>query len=372
MRVKPTGLDLRQGPLPSVKEWLMSTEADARAVKVRVMDELNAHPFIPAWWLRGRHAQTIYVGFVRKQLGHIGAPKLRRERWDTPDGDFLDLVFLDGRQDAPLVVLFHGLEGSVRSYYISGYARQFKRLGWNFVVMFFRSCGFEMNRTPKLYHLGSTEDPEFVLHKLRERYPSQPRFAIGVSLGGNVLSKWMGEQGDGAREFLDAAVVISPPVDPVTVAPTFHKLLWGFYAYHFVRTLRPKALDVTKRFPGLLDEQAVRRAHDFYSFDDAVTSKLYGFENAEDYWGKNNCANFLGDIRVPTALIVSRDDQFVLPECMPEETAAKSPYLYPLFTDKGGHVAFVYGATPFSARYWYEEQAVRFFNALLQRQSVAS
>lgn len=347
----------------------MFIEADERAAKTRIMTELKAHPFVPAWWLRGRHAQTIYVGLVRKLLGHIGAPELRHERWDTQDGDFLDLMFLDGRKDAPVVVLFHGMEGSPRSYYIPGYARQLQRLGWNFVVMFFRSCGLEMNRTPKLYHLGSTEDPEFVMRRLRERFPEQPRFGIGVSLGGNVLAKWMGEQGESARELLDAAVVISPPVDPVAVAPTFHRLLWGFYAAHFVRTLKPKALDVLRRFPGLFDEEAVRKAHDFYTFDDAVTSQLYGYRDAVDYWGKNGCGQFLPGIRVPTLLIISRDDQFVLPECLPVETAERSPWLYPLFSDRGGHAAFVSGLAPFCARYWYEEQSLRFFKAILQLQT---
>ena len=344
----------------------MTRHVDETAVKTQVMKELERHPFSPAWWLRGRHAQTIYVGLVRKKLGHLGAPRLRHERWDTPDGDFLDLLFLDGRKDAPVVVLFHGMEGSTRSYYIPGYARHFKRLGWTFVVMFFRSCGLEMNRTSKLYHLGSTEDPEFVLQQLRARYPDQPRFGIGVSLGGNVMTKWLGERGDAAREYLQAATVISPPFDPVITAPVFHKLLWGFYAWHFVRTLKPKALDVARRFPGLLDEDAVRQAHDFYTFDDAVTSRLYGFENAEEYWRKNGCGQFVEHIRVPTLLIASRDDQFVLPEVLPEEAARTSPYLYPLFTDRGGHAAFVSGPVPGYARYWYEEQSLRFFKTQLR------
>lgn len=350
----------------------MFSEVDYSAAKSRIMKELEEHPFTPAWWLRGRHAQTIYVGLVRKHLGNVGAPKLRRERWDTPDGDFLDLVFLDGKKDAPVVVLFHGMEGSPKSYYIPGFASHFRRLGWNFVVMFFRSCGYEMNRTPNLYHLGATEDPEYVMGRLRERFPNQPRFAIGVSLGGNVLAKWLGQQGESARNLLDASVVISPPVDPVTVAPAFHKLLWGFYAYHFVRTLRPKALDVLRRFPGLFDEKAVRKAHDFYTFDDAVTSRLYGYKDAVDYWAKNGCGQFLPGIRIPTLLIISGDDPFVLPECLPVETAEKSPWLYPQFPDHGGHAAFVYGATPFCARYWYEDQALRFFKGMLSEMEAVS
>lgn len=331
--------------------------------KNQTLRSLNQYPFTPAWWLNNRHLQTIYVGLVRKYVGHIGAPKLRHERWDTDDGDFLDLLILDGHERKPIVVLFHGMEGTPWSYYIPGFAKQLKRLGWTLIVMFFRSCGFGMNRTAKLYHLGSTEDPEFVIHKICEMHPNQQRFAIGVSLGGNVLAKLLGEQGPKAKGLLDAAAVISAPFDPVATAPTFHQLLWGFYAWHFVRTLKKKALDIARRYPGLLDETAIRRAYDFYTFDDAVTATLYGFANAIDYWEKSSCTPKLKDICIPTLLIASRDDQFVLPEVLPIDICDASPYLYPLFTDKGGHAAFVYGTLPCCARYWYEEQTIRFFRA---------
>ena len=336
-----------------------------QAIKEHVLAELNQHEFKPAWWLRGRHAQTIWGPTVRKAFGRFTMPEMRHERWDTPDEDFLDLLFLDGRENAPLVVLFHGMEGTPRSYYIPGYARHFKRLGWTFTVMFFRSCGFEMNRTAKLYHLGATEDPEMVLKKLRERYPDKALFAIGISLGGNVLAKWLGEQKEAAQQWVDAAVIISPPFDPVAAAPRFHKELFGFYAKHFVSTLIPKALDVTRRFPRLLDEEAIRQSHDFYAFDTAVTAKLTGYKDAEDYWAHTACGQFLEGIRVPTLLISAKDDQFILPESQPTELANGSPYLYPLFPDDGGHVGFVSGPAPGLSRYWYEEQTMRFFETQL-------
>ena len=335
-------------------------------LKAKTLAHLNQHPFKVAWWLRNRHAQTIWGALVRKKLGHIAAPRLRRERWDTPDGDFLDLLFLDGDAHAPVVVLFHGMEGSPQSFYIPGYARHFKQRGWNFVVMFFRSCGFEMNRTATLYHLGATEDPHFVLQRLRVRHPDQPLFTIGISLGGNVLCKWLGEQGEKAVPLVDAATVISPPFDPLAAAPRFHKELFGLYARHFVKTLAPKALDVARRFPGLLDEEEVRRTHDFYTFDTAVTARLAGYKDAEDYWAHTGCGQFLGDIRVPTLLVASEDDQFLLPECLPRAIAGQSPYLYPQFTERGGHVGFVSGCMPLCPRYWYESQTLRFFDAQIR------
>ncbi len=336
------------------------------AIRQYTMAVLDAHVFRPAWWLRGRHAQTIWGPTVRKALGRITMPKMRHERWDTPDDDFLDLLFLDGSEGAPQVVLFHGMEGTPRSYYIPGYARHFQRLGWSFTVMFFRSCGFEMNRTAKLYHLGATEDPEFVLKKLRERHPDKPLFAIGISLGGNVLAKWLGEQGEAARQWVDASAIVSPPFDPAAAAPRFHKELYGLYARHFVKTLVPKALDVTRRFPGVFDEEAIKQARDFYAFDTAVTAKLTGYKDAEDYWSHTACGQFLEGIRVPTLLISAKDDQFILPESLPVELANESPYLYPQFPDSGGHVGFVSGTAPGFSRYWYEDQTLRFFETQLR------
>jgi len=205
-----------------------------------------------------------------------------------------------------------------------------------------------------------------VLKKLRERHPDKPLFAIGVSLGGNVLAKWLGEQGEAAQEWMDAAVIVSPPFDPVVAAPRFHQELFGLYAKHFVNTLVPKALDVAQRFPGFLDEEAINAVHDFYTFDTAVTAKMAGYKDAEDYWRHTACGQFLKGIKVPTLLISAKDDQFILPESLPVELANGSSYLYPLFPDKGGHVGFVSGPAPGFSRYWYEEQTVRFFETQLR------
>lgn len=344
----------------------MLSYCDPGAMKTRILEVLERYPYRAPWWMKNTHAQTIWVGTVRKKTGLLLAPKFRRERWDTPDGDFLDLVFVDGKENAPVVVLFHGLEGDAHSYYISGYGRLFKKLGWTFAAMLFRSCGFEMNRTAKFYHIGATEDPKFVLEHFRERYPDRPIFGIGISLGGNVLGKLLGEEGENARLWMDGAFLLSPPYEPQTAAPYFHQLFNGFYARHFIKTMKPKALDLAWRFPGLLDEDAIRNSDDFYTFDSAVTAPLNGFVDAEDYWKKTGCGQFLPGVRVPTLLMTALDDFFILPECMPYEAVEQSPWLYPLFTERGGHGAFICGPLPFLTRSWYEEQSLRFFRMLLK------
>ena len=340
-------------------------KTDVSAMKNKILEELNRYPFKPTWWLRGRHGQTIWGPLIRKRFTHFGAPSLRHERWDTPDNDFLDLLFLDSPENTPFVLLFHGMEGTPRSYYLSGFARHLQALGWGYGILFFRSCGFGMNRGPKLYHLGDTTDADYVIRRLREQYPERPLFAVGISLGGNVLAKWLGEQGETAQEYIQGASVISVPYDPVRTAPHFHRLLFGLYVRHFVHTLVPKALDLSRRYPGLLDEEKVRRARSFYDFDNAVTAPLYGFSDAEDYWARSVCTPHLPDIRVPTLLLTSTDDPFVLPEYVPRQVAEESPWLYPMFTDRGGHAGYAFGSTPWRLRYWYEEQSLRFFQALL-------
>ncbi|NLN92912.1 MAG: hypothetical protein GX130_06370 [Candidatus Hydrogenedens sp.] len=344
----------------------MLSYSDAGAMKSRILEELYRYPFRAPWWLKNTHAQTSWVALVRKKQGLLFSPPFRRERWDTPDDDFLDLVFVDGEEHKPLVILFHGLEGAAESYYVTGYGRVFKELGWTFTTMLFRSCGFDMNRKPRTYHMGAIEDPIFVLEKLRERYPDRPFFGIGVSLGGCVLGNLLGLEGERARQWLDGAMLLSPPYDPAMTAPYFHEVLNGFYVRHFIVGMKEKALGLAERFPGLLDEEALQEVRDFYDFDNAVTAPLNGFSGAEDYWEKTGCGQQLPGIQVPTLLITALDDFFVLPQCVPYEAAEKSPWLYPLFTDRGGHGAFVYGPLPVWTRSWYEEQSVRFFKALLR------
>ncbi|MBW7863639.1 MAG: alpha/beta hydrolase [Candidatus Hydrogenedentes bacterium] len=336
-------------------------EEQAAVLKTRLMRELDRHPFHPAWWLRNPHAQTVWGPLVRKRR----RMPMRRERWDTPDGDFLDLLFVDGKPGAPVVLLLHGLEATPASFYIHGLGRRFARLGWTQATLMFRSCGGEMNRARRLYHLGETGDAAWVFARLAERYPGVPFFAAGVSLGGNVLLKWLGETGADAPEALLGAAALSPPFDPLSGADALHRALGGFYVRHFLRTLIPKALAKAGQYPGALDEEALRNCPDLRVFDDIATARLHGFRDAEDYWRRSGSGQHVAGIRRPTLLVCAEDDPFMAAESLPRAAADASPWLCPQFTAEGGHVGFVAGGSPLTAAYWAEEQTVRFFQTLL-------
>lgn len=328
------------------------------ARKERVMEALSASSFRPAWWLRNAHAQTFWGPLTRKRGGEL---PLRHERWETPDDDFLNIYFYDGEADKPMVLLLHGLEGSRDSFYIKGYNRLFHAIGWNVAVMEFRTCGGEINLAPRAYHMGETTDVDYVARRLAAQFPEQHLYVAGVSLGGNVVAKWLGEEGRTLPPQIRGGAVVSPPFDPAAGAVAFHQQLGGLYVQNFMKTLVPKALAKAEQFPDKLDVEAIMACKDFYCFDTVVTAALHGYDDAEDYWAKVGCHQFLEHIRVPTMLLTSADDPFNPGETIPRAIADASPWLHPQWTERGGHVAFVTGATPRRARYWGEEQTVRFF-----------
>ncbi|MBI2424733.1 MAG: alpha/beta fold hydrolase [Candidatus Hydrogenedentes bacterium] len=327
---------------------------DAR--KAAVMAVLNDHPFQPAWWLRGQHFQTIWNMFRDKSPLPFDS-----ERLTTPDGDFLYIRTLEGAQDAPQVLLLHGLEGSVKSSYILGFHRAFRDIGWTATTMEFRSCSGEINKTQRIYHMGETTDIDFVVRTLIQRNPDRPIYLLGFSLGANVVAKWLGEQGDAVPKQVRGAAVVSAPFNPVISAPDFHKVLGGLYLNNFLETLIPKALEKEKQFPGVFDVEAVKNCKDFYAFDTLVTAKLHGFKDAGDYYEKVGCHQFIPAIRVPTLLLTAADDPFNPAETIPWEKADASPWLHPQFSTHGGHVGFVSGAAPWRTRFWSEDQVLRFF-----------
>jgi len=330
---------------------------DPDVFKTRALALLNAHPFRPAWWLRGPHRQSFWGPLVRaKEIPHY-----RLDRWETPDGDFLRLHFIETAPERPWLLQLHGLEGSVKSFYVGGITRAFAPLGWNVVVMEYRGCGGEMNRQRRLYHMGETSDLDFVVRTLIAQRPDIALYLCGVSLGGNVLGKWLGEQGDAVPANIRAACAISAPFDPAISAPQFHKILYGFYAWNFLRTLVPKAIEKERQFPGSYDIEAVKRSRDFYDYDTRVTAALHGFDDATDYWTRVGSHQYLPAVRVPLLLLSSADDPFNPPETLPLAQVAASPYLIPQFTDHGGHVGFVGSRGAFAPSYWAEEQLVRFF-----------
>jgi predicted alpha/beta-fold hydrolase len=286
----------------------------------------------------------------------------RRERWTTPDDDFLDLVRIDAiAPQAPTFLLLHGLEGGPRSHYVLPTLEIAQARGWQANALFFRGCGGEPNRQPRSYHSGETSDLAFVVDRLRAERPGAPLILAGVSLGGNVLLKYLGEQGDALVGTVAAATAISVPFDLARSCSHIDTQAL-FYSRRFLRTLRAKALDKVARFPGIADPGAIRRADSLWSFDDAYTSVVHGFRDAADYYRRSSSLHYLGGIRVPTLLLSAHDDPFHPPDVLPDVSAVtqRNPALVPEFVEVGGHVGFVEGAVPWRTSSYSERRAVEF------------
>lgn len=316
-------------------------------------------PFRPPWWLRGPHLQTLYAALIAP----TPRPRLRRERWDTPDGDVIDIDWLvdtaDPSYPTPLVVLFHGLEGSSSSHYVRTLLAAVQRRGWRGALVHFRGCGGEPNRLPRAYHSGDAREIDWILPRFRAAQARGPVFAAGVSLGGNVLLKWAGEFSARAAELIDGACAVSAPLDLVAAGDALGRGFNRLYTWSFLRTLKRKSLDKARRFPGLLDPNAIRRARTLREFDDAVTSVLHGFVDAQDYWTRSSSMPFLRTIRVPTLVLNARDDPFLPAYALPSRrhVADCVTLEYPAY---GGHVGFVRGPFP-GALDWMPERVLHFF-----------
>jgi hypothetical protein len=303
-------------------------------------------PYRAPRWLPGGHLQTIYAYFF-PPLPEVA---YQRERWVLPDGDFIDLDWMEAPPDisksAPLLVLFHGLEGDSRGHYALTLMDAARKRGWRGVVPHFRGCSGEPNRLPRAYHSGDSAEIDMILRRLRREHPGAPLFAIGVSLGGNALLKWLGENGPEAARVVDAAAAVSAPLD-LTAAG--HQLDRGFnrlsYVRHLLRTLKPKALQkiTAHRLP--IDPKVVRKTGTLYAFDELYTAPMHGFRNADDYWRRASSKPWLNSIAVPTLIVNAKNDPFmpatVLPA--PEEVSAHVTLEFP---DEGGHVGFVSGPFP--------------------------
>ncbi len=263
-------------------------------------------------WLPGGHAQTIWPLLIKGPL-----PRYRRERWDTPDGDFIDLDWLDGTAGAPCVALFHGLEGSSRSHYARRLMHAVERRGWHGVVVHFRGCSGEPNRLPRAYHSGDSQEIDWILRRLQTQgFPAL--FVAGVSLGGNALLKWLAEQGPAASLIIDAAAAVSAPLD---LAAANIALSSGFnrvYARHFLQTLIPAARAKDLRFPGRIDLHRALQARTLGEFDDAVTAPLHGFLGVDDYYARSSAGPLLAAIETPALLLHAANDPFLPAAALPD------------------------------------------------------
>jgi len=290
-------------------------------------------PFRPAPWARGPNAQTLFAYLARPR------PRLhwRPERLELPDGDFVDLAHLGAA--GPIVCLFHGLEGSLSSHYVGGLARNLVAAGLRVTFMHFRGCSGEPNRLPRAYHSGDTGDIRYLVDTLRRRDPNTPLAAVGFSLGGNALLKYLGERE--ANTPLAAALAVSVPFDLDACATRIDSGFSRVYQARLVRQMQQSTRARASRLGSLpIDMEAMARARSFREFDDAVTAPLHGFADARDYYARASSAPYLSRIAVPARLIQARDDPFVGPGPVPSPDDV-APAVELDVSDHGGHVGFV-------------------------------
>ena len=289
-----------------------------------------------------------------------------RERWELPDGDFVDVdVGPEPDARAPLVLILHGLEGSSRRRYVLSACTEMLLLGLRPVAMNFRGCSGEMNRRPRFYHSGETSDPTFILQGLRRAFPGRKVGAMGFSLGGNALLKLLGERTDGGSGLVDAAVAVSVPFDLAEGAGHLERTLMGrLYTRYFMHSLQTKVRARREDLASRIDVAATLRARTLREFDDAATAPLHGFRDADDYYASCSSAGFIPGIRTPTLVLHSLDDPFLPVGSVPREALEANGAVTAVLTDLGGHVGFLEGS-PRSPRLWGEEQAARFLQVAL-------
>ncbi|HVF63600.1 MAG TPA: alpha/beta fold hydrolase [Casimicrobiaceae bacterium] len=307
-------------------------------------------------WLPGGHAQTIWPTFLRK------APvRLRRETVDTGDGDIWNFDWLDAPADldAPLVVLFHGLEGGSDSHYARALFTMLAQRRWRGVVPHFRGCPETPNRLPRAYHSGDHDEIAAMLAAIRRRSDAVTLHACGVSLGASALLNWLGRAGSDAANIVAGAAAVSAPLDLMAAGLAIDRGMNRVYARHFLSTLKPKALEMAARFPGLLDTDRVQRATSMWQFDDVVTAKLAGFSGTDDYWTRGSSKPWLHSIAIPTLVLNARNDPFVPASSLPlaDEVAPSVTLEQP---DAGGHAGFPTGAPPGRVD-WLPRRLIAFF-----------
>jgi predicted alpha/beta-fold hydrolase len=292
--------------------------------------------FRSPWWLPGGHLQTIYAS-----LAPPPRVRLERSRWETPDGDFIDVDFAGDAAAPRRLALFHGLEGCSDSHYARAIAAHAARRGWRVALPHFRGCSGEPNRKPRAYHSGDTQEVDWILRKI------DSPFVIGISLGGNALLKWLGERGDEARALVQRAAAVSAPIDlPAAGRALDRGLNRLFYTRHFLSTLKPKSLAKLERFPGLYDAARVRAARRFREFDDTVTAPLHGFRDVDHYWSEAASGPWLERIRVPTLVLNARNDPFLPEHALLAAARKAAPCVVLEFPRTGGHAGFVSGPFP--------------------------
>ncbi len=321
--------------------------------------------FEPVWWLKNAHAQTLYPSLINR----LKAPIDHFERLELPDGDFIDLAWaINGlSDDSPLVVLLHGLGGDVNSVYVAGLLNAFNNQGYRGVVMHFRGASLEPNRLPRAYHSGDTEDLGYFLEILDQREPESTKAVVGISLGGNILLKWLGETG--SQSLIQTAVAVSVTFQLQAIAEQIGRGFSRVYEAYLLRAMRTiflrKLNTIKKRLP--ISEKELYALKTLKQFDDRITAPLHGFKNAESYYQKSSSRQYLGKIDTETLIIHALDDPFMIPQIVPQEKELSSKVTLEL-SQHGGHVGFIAAANDNASRpaYWLEQRIPEFLKPHLE------
>jgi len=318
-----------------------------------------ASRFLPPRWLRNRHLQTLWPVFFRRTR----PGRLCHERLELDDGDFLDLCWTS-RKRAPTVIIFHGLEGSIESHYAGGLMNAISSRGWRGLLMHFRGCSGTPNKLSHSYHSGETGDIDKIIRIISARDPDLPLAAVGISLGGNALLKWLGE--DHERGSLQAAAAVSVPFDLACSAERLDSGFSRLYQWRLTKSLRNS---VRRKFAELscpLDLSDLDSLNSFRLFDDRITAPLHGFQGVDDYYAQSSSRDYLKHIRLPVLIIQSNDDPFMRPDCVPTDAELSDKITLEL-SEHGGHVGFVMqdaGASVWD--YWLDKRIIEYLSEFLR------
>jgi uncharacterized protein len=318
-----------------------------------------------AWWLPGPHLQTIFAKLFRG----IPMPPSTRETWNMSDGDVASIERVHGRANAPRVIIFHGLEGGAHSTYARGLLREAHLRGWWGDLALWRTCdGRPVNNVARSYHSGASDDAGEIIAHILAGDPGRPTFLLGISLGGNVLLKWLGENDGNVPPAVRGAVAVSVPFDLDAASSKLERGFSRIYSRFFLRSLRAKAIAKLERFPHSGNRDRILRAATLREFDDLVTAPMHGFENARDYYRRSSSIFFLEHIRLPTLLLNAENDPF-LPKAVLDTriVAAQNPFLTCVFPSHGGHAGFVSGLMPWRPSYWMESFVIDWMASVLAR-----
>ncbi len=326
--------------------------------------ELVPSEFHPPWWAKNRHVQTIWPRFLQSRLKITSV----MQRLPLPDGDFIDLAWSpEPANSRGIVVIFHGLEGSIKSHYANDMMAVLYQQGWHVVLMHFRGCSGTPNLTPRMYHSGDTQDALYFLSWLEEQFPEQQKLAIGFSLGANMLLKLLGENPD--QRILRAAVAISAPFLLAECSESINKGFSRVYQTYLLKSMVKNFSEKMSRMANdkviealNLSKDTLKKLSNFRDFDDLITAPLHGFANAEEYYRKCSARGFLRNILTPTLVLHAKDDPFMNASIVPtrEELA---PAVRLELSERGGHVGFMQGP-PWKPKVWLHQRVSQFFNDL--------